>query len=99
MNKLLMLLCALAAGVAIAEQAVTHEPLSVMCVGRAFAVQMESMLGMLSSTPVVSSHRPVVFRVVLKNSPELVHRCVTLGTPHFGQASASFRATSRSPVN
>ena len=28
----------------------------------------------------------LVFRVVLKNAPELVHRCVTLGTPHFGQA-------------
>ena len=152
--------------------------LSVMCVGRAFAVQMESMPGMLSSAPVVSSRHPVVFlhgydgsaetwadfvwvfggagyakddmlvfdygemfgadedtpieeiarlvvprvrswlrwrvglaeddashdddlptpdwichsmgglvfRVVLKNSPELVHRCVSLGVPHFGQA-------------
>ena len=28
----------------------------------------------------------LVFRVVLKNTPDLVHRCVTLGTPHFGQA-------------
>ena len=28
----------------------------------------------------------LVFRLVLKNTPELVHRCVTLGTPHFGQA-------------
>ena len=28
----------------------------------------------------------LVFRVVLKNAPGLVHRCVTLGTPHFGQA-------------
>ena len=28
----------------------------------------------------------LVFRVVLKTEPALVHRCVTLGTPHFGQA-------------
>ena len=28
----------------------------------------------------------LVFRLVLKNAPELVHRCVDLGTPHFGQA-------------
>ena len=27
----------------------------------------------------------LVFRHVLKMTPELVHRCVTLGTPHFGQ--------------
>ena len=177
MKKLMMLLCAFAAGVAMAEQAVTHEPLSVMCVGRAFAVQREWMPEMLASAPVASSQRPVVFlhgyngsaktwddfvrvfggagyakddmlvfdygemfgadedtpieeiahlvvprvrswlrwraglaeyddshdadlpvpdwvchsmgglvfRVVLKNAPELVHRCVSLGVPHFGQ--------------
>ena len=28
----------------------------------------------------------LVFRHVLKNRPELVRRCVTLGTPHFGQS-------------
>ena len=28
----------------------------------------------------------LVFRLVLKDEPDLVHRCVTLGTPHFGQA-------------
>ena len=28
----------------------------------------------------------LVFRIVLKDAPGLVHRCVTLGTPHFGQA-------------
>ena len=32
----------------------------------------------------------LVFRVVLKNEPELVHRCVTLGTPHFGQAIGEY---------
>ena len=32
----------------------------------------------------------LVFRVVLKNAPELVHRCVTLGTPHFGQAIGDY---------
>ena len=33
----------------------------------------------------------LVFRVVLKNAPELVHRCVTLGTPHFGQAIGEYK--------
>lgn len=28
----------------------------------------------------------LVFRLVLKDAPGLVHRCVDLGTPHFGQA-------------
>ena len=32
----------------------------------------------------------LVFRVVLKNAPELVHRCVDLGTPHFGQAIGDY---------
>ena len=32
----------------------------------------------------------LVFRVVLKNAPGLVHRCVTLGTPHFGQAIGDY---------
>ena len=33
----------------------------------------------------------LVFRVLLKNAPELVHRCVTLGTPHFGQAIGDYK--------
>ena len=33
----------------------------------------------------------LVFRVVLKNAPELVHRCVTLGTPHFGQTIGDYK--------
>ena len=32
----------------------------------------------------------LVFRVVLKNAPGLVHRCVDLGTPHFGQAIGDY---------
>ena len=32
----------------------------------------------------------LVYRVVLKNAPGLVHRCVTLGTPHFGQAIGDY---------
>ena len=32
----------------------------------------------------------LVFRVVLKDAPELVHRCVDLGTPHFGQAIGDY---------
>ena len=32
----------------------------------------------------------LVFRVVLKNAPELVRRCVDLGTPHFGQAIGDY---------
>ena len=33
----------------------------------------------------------LVFRVVLKNAPELVHRCVSLGVPHFGQAIGEYK--------
>ena len=36
----------------------------------------------------------LVYRVVLKNAPELVRRCVTLGTPHFGQAIGEWTGVS-----
>lgn len=32
----------------------------------------------------------LVFRVVLKNAPGLVHRCVDFGTPHFGQGIGDY---------
>ena len=32
----------------------------------------------------------LVYRVVLKEAPELVHRCVDFGTPHFGQGIGDY---------
>ena len=36
----------------------------------------------------------LVFRLVLRDTPGLVHRCVTLGTPHFGQAVGEWKGVS-----
>ena len=39
----------------------------------------------------------LVYRVVLKEAPELVHRCVDFGTPHFGQGIGDWAERGLSP--